>query len=810
MVTQRDTRRRAQPQGKKEQELRMRPAKRQLLNENSLPIPPIPPTVVPPPAVPSQRSQPTSKNDLPYPPHVPPLNAEGNPMGHLVPNVAAAEPSMLRDRYNSNNPYVAEATRLAKKYGLPENIFLALIHQESRFDANALSPAGAIGLTQLMPGTASDMDVDPRDPMQNLEGGARYLAQQYKAFGEWPLALAAYNAGPSRVRKAGNVIPNNKETQNYVPTVLRNAGVAGYADGGLVDLSRKYADGGPVANASHVYDPDVIAAIAASVVDPRGYAEGGGVDGDEVTLDPAASLEDLGQRYGMGAVDQMALARPSTGGGLSDALSQRESSHTPWQSPFDYLRPVGQGLLEIPGSIRNYAIDVAADQSPFARLGSDIGNLGSAVWKGIKEDPVGAILDVLPGVGEIRSGMDAHDMRNKAEAAERAGDEGQAAVYRQLSAMGMVGAIPFFGMASRAANRGVRAGAEAAARVGLDAAAVVPRELSPLGFYSHGAETAANLAQAKGTPDQMAAMLRKYGVKPDEFYNTGIADEAATNVMRSKIERDYAPKLAAAKLEMDALGLNENTINKKSPDYNRALEIRDSPETKAKYRYDIALNAMRSEMDSAMVLRPEWASRPSVTREDLAKHFSERRPQIEETVLGKTTKSQPYPEEYTKIEQDIQSRYLGEIERLRSVYFDNAEDWSVRTEAAKKAQDLYDEMVLKINEAIPNREALIQAARDTTTPTKFQQYTLPGGENYREVLLKLSDPSNTQPQIDAISKRMDEIQDRPQNQITPELKEEWHGLITELDNITKKTNLFESTHWDDPNVLAHQIGRAHV
>jgi len=277
MVTRSDTRRRAQVQGQgqKERQPLMRQPKRQLFDEDSLPVPPIPPTVVPPPAVPFQRSQPTSKNDLPYPPHVPPLNAEGNPMGHLVPNVATAEPSMLRDRYNSNNPYVAEATRLAKEYGLPENIFLSLIHQESRFDANALSPAGAIGLAQLMPGTASEMGVDPRDWKQNLDGGARYLAQQYKAFGEWPLALAAYNAGPRRVREAGNAIPNNKETQNYVPTVLRNAGVAGYADGGLIDLARKYADGGSVANTSQVYDPAVIAAIAASIVEPQGYAEGG-------------------------------------------------------------------------------------------------------------------------------------------------------------------------------------------------------------------------------------------------------------------------------------------------------------------------------------------------------------------------------------------------------------------------------------------------------------------------------------------------------------------------------------------------------
>jgi soluble lytic murein transglycosylase-like protein len=859
MVTQRDTQRRAQPQGQKEQELRMRPAKRQLLNENSLPIPSIPPTVVPPPAVPSQRSQPTSKNDLPYPPHVPPLNAEGNPMGHLVPNVPAAEPSMLRDRYNSNNPYVVEATRLAKKYGLPENIFLALIHQESRFDANALSPAGAIGLTQLMPGTASDMGVDPRDPMQNLEGGARYLAQQYKAFGEWPLALAAYNAGPSRVRKAGNVIPNNKETQDYVPTVLHNAGVAGYADGGLIELARKYADGGSVAGAAQVYDPAVIAAIAASIVEPQGYADGGTATG--VSSDDAAPAQervqdqrprtfaDLVRRYAVGDAMQMGapLDDPSLGAGVSQSIGS-------------YLRPVVQGNFEIPGTVKKYAIDVATGPKPFTRLGSDIGTFGSAVWEGVKNDPVGAVLDILPVVSNVRSGMDAHELRNRAVEAEQAGDEDRASMYRQFSALGAAGAIPLVGYGAIAARRAANAARDAAARragagagtalvvrggvddigsgvgliaredaaaaagargtqaiardgaegvtagtdvvadvvaregVGLEpsgavarrakaaaresaqAVAVVPRELSPLGFYSHGAETAANLSQAKGTPDQMAAMLRKYGVKPDEFYNTGIADETATNVMRSKIERDYAPKLAAAKLEMDALGLNENTINKKSPDYNRALEIRDSPETKAKYQYDRTLSAMRSEMDSAMVLRPEWASRPSVTREELAQHFSERRPQVEETVLGKTTKGQPYPEEYTKIEQDIQSRYLDEIRRLRSVHLDNAEDWSVRTEAAKKAQDLYDEMDLKINEAIPNREALIRAARDRTTPTKFQRYTLPGGENYREVLLHL-----------------------PENKGGVKGPKGWG----DTDGGTSDTANFRSTHWDDPNVLAH-------
>jgi len=253
--------------------------------------------------------------------------------------------------------------------------------------------------------------------------------------------------------------------------------------------------------------------------------------------------------------------------------------------------------------------------------------------------------------------------------------------------------------------------------------AQVPRELSPLGFYSYGADTAANLAQVKGAPDQMTAMLRKYGVKPDELYNAGIADETATNAMRSKIEREYAPKLAAAKLEMDALGLNENTINKKSPDYNKALEIRQSPETKAKYQYDSALNAMRSDMDSAMVLHPEWSSRPSVTREELAKHFNERRPQIEERVIAGDDPDSAF------------SRYGG-----------------------------------------------------TTI-------TLPGGENYREVLLKLPERGTT---TGGVAQKMF---GRNMNELSVE---EGRAVAEEMRRLGPSTQLiFTSSHYRDPNVIAH-------
>ncbi len=116
--------------------------------------------------------------------------------------------------------YEPHAKRMAQKYGIPEVIFMNLITQESGWHDGAKSYVGAIGLTQLMPGTADYLGVtDPWDPYQNIEGGARYLAEQYQTFHRWDYALAAYNAGPGAVRKYGG-IPPYKETQNYVKKIL--------------------------------------------------------------------------------------------------------------------------------------------------------------------------------------------------------------------------------------------------------------------------------------------------------------------------------------------------------------------------------------------------------------------------------------------------------------------------------------------------------------------------------------------------------------------------------------------------------------
>lgn len=115
------------------------------------------------------------------------------------------------------------AAQIAGQYGIPVDLFLAQINQESGWNPAAVSSAGAIGLGQLMPGTAQELGVDPRDPVQNLTGAARYLSQQYKKFGDWRTALAAYNAGPGAVQKYGG-IPPYKETQNYVQSIMGRLG----------------------------------------------------------------------------------------------------------------------------------------------------------------------------------------------------------------------------------------------------------------------------------------------------------------------------------------------------------------------------------------------------------------------------------------------------------------------------------------------------------------------------------------------------------------------------------------------------------
>ena len=127
--------------------------------------------------------------------------------------------------YSSNSyknvRYHKQIDYWGKRYNIDPNLIKAIIRAESGFDRYAVSRKGAQGLMQLMPDTAREMRVsDPFDPGQNIAGGVRYLRKLLKMFnGNLVLSLAAYNAGPGKVEKAGGV-PRINETRRYIQRVL--------------------------------------------------------------------------------------------------------------------------------------------------------------------------------------------------------------------------------------------------------------------------------------------------------------------------------------------------------------------------------------------------------------------------------------------------------------------------------------------------------------------------------------------------------------------------------------------------------------
>lgn len=115
--------------------------------------------------------------------------------------------------------YTSTVSSLAPSYGVPPSLALAVMQKESAGNPAAVSSAGAIGLFQLMPGTAAGLGVDPHDPTQNIKGGLTYLSQLYNQYGDWNQALIAYNEGPGTLAH-GTIYPSS---QSYADSILAAA-----------------------------------------------------------------------------------------------------------------------------------------------------------------------------------------------------------------------------------------------------------------------------------------------------------------------------------------------------------------------------------------------------------------------------------------------------------------------------------------------------------------------------------------------------------------------------------------------------------
>ena len=248
------------------------------------------------------------------------------------------------------------ARREAKRQGVPVNLVLAVIRQESGGRPDAVSPAGAQGVMQLMPATAKALGVrDTSDPAQNIRGGVKYLRQQYDRFKSWKLALAAYNAGPGNVEKHGGV-PPFPETRGYVKAVLAAAGDLGAAAPRDTDSGSMTAARPPAANGT----PDLADAVFANLTS---MSQG--------RFDPVDALTGISFAAAAQSQPRPVASQPGTSAASSPQPSPAVGYNPQFKSALDRLLEAAAGRVTVTSGYRSPEHQARLWQDALRKYGSE-------------------------------------------------------------------------------------------------------------------------------------------------------------------------------------------------------------------------------------------------------------------------------------------------------------------------------------------------------------------------------------------------------------------------------------------------------